>query len=143
MVTRGIRNNNPANIRRGASWKGLRRYQTDFFCQFENMSFGIRAFFVLMRTYHYRYNLNTISEILYRFAPLSENNTFAYISAVTSSMNKTLGSEYQIDEHTRVNVWLNPKTPSRFLREFAKNVFWIESKYVVDDDDLMKAISLI
>ena len=40
MLPRGIRNNNPLNIRRTAKdqWKGLRAQQTDAsFCQFESM----------------------------------------------------------------------------------------------------------
>ena len=44
---RGIRNNNPANIRRGSTWKGLvpflvdsvtnQRYYDKSFCQFKSM----------------------------------------------------------------------------------------------------------
>ena len=46
MLPRGIRNNNPLNIRRTAKdqWKGLRAQQTDAsFCQFESLEFGWRA----------------------------------------------------------------------------------------------------
>ena len=46
MLPRGIRNNNPLNIRRTAKdqWKGLRAQQTDAsFCQFESLEYGWRA----------------------------------------------------------------------------------------------------
>ena len=47
MLPRGIRNNNPLNIRRGKDqWKGLRAQQTDAsFCQFESLEYGWRAAF--------------------------------------------------------------------------------------------------
>ena len=61
MLPRGIRNNNPLNIRRTAKdqWKGLRAQQTDAsFCQFERLEFGWRAaFYLLTRTYYYKYRL--------------------------------------------------------------------------------------
>ena len=57
MLPRGIRNNNPLNIRRTAKdqWKGLRAQQTDAsFCQFERMEYGWRAaFYLLTRTYYH------------------------------------------------------------------------------------------
>ena len=54
MLPRGIRNNNPLNIRRSKDqWKGLRAQQTDSqFCQFETLEYGWRAaFYLLTRTY--------------------------------------------------------------------------------------------
>ena len=42
MLPRGIRNNNPLNIRRTAKdqWQGLRAQQTDAsFCQFESLDY--------------------------------------------------------------------------------------------------------
>ena len=43
MLPRGIRNNNPLNIRRTAKdqWKGLRAQQTDAsFCQFDSLEYS-------------------------------------------------------------------------------------------------------
>ena len=52
MTPRGIRNNNPLNIRRGASqWQGLKRRQTDKdFCQFVTVAYGYRAALRAQRT---------------------------------------------------------------------------------------------
>ena len=50
MLPRGIRNNNPLNIRKSKDqWQGMRREQTDSaFCQFENLAYGWRAAFKLL-----------------------------------------------------------------------------------------------
>ena len=85
MIPRGIRNNNPLNIRRGSQWQGLSRTQSDpSFCQFETLEWGWRAaFYLLTKTYYARYHLQTIREIISRWAPESENNTRAYIQNVS------------------------------------------------------------
>jgi len=86
MTTRGIRNNNPLNIRRSRDkWKGLKAEQTDIaFCQFESMEWGWRAaFWLLTRTYYHQYRLYTIRSIIKKWAPPGENNTAAYIAAVS------------------------------------------------------------
>lgn len=84
MSTRGIRNNNPANIRRGCNWKGLAKVQTDReFCQFDSMTWGVRALLVTLRTYVVKHHLHTVREIITRWAPPSDgNNTEKYIEFV-------------------------------------------------------------
>jgi hypothetical protein len=52
------------------------------FKQFRSVEWGYRAMFVLLDTYHIRYGLRTIREMISRYAPASENNTEAYITAV-------------------------------------------------------------
>ena len=74
MLPRGIRNNNPLNIRRGKDqWQGLRAQQTDAsFCQFESLEYGWRAaFYLLTRTYYHKW------------APPNENLTETYIQNVS------------------------------------------------------------
>ena len=83
---RGIRNNNPLNIRRsGDKWQGLRALQEDrAFCQFSTMEYGWRAAFVILcKTYYGKYKLRTIRDIVSRWAPAKENNTAAYIRHVS------------------------------------------------------------
>ena len=86
MLPRGIRNNNPLNIRRTAKdqWQGLRAKQTDAsFCQFESLDYGWRAaFYLLTRTYYHKYRLFTIRAIISRWAPPHENLTSTYIQNV-------------------------------------------------------------
>ena len=89
-MTRGIRNNNPLNIRRvaGQRWKGeiLPSIQGGdgggSFVRFESIEYGIRAAFVLLRTYAIKYKANCIQDIISRWAPASENNTEKYIKNV-------------------------------------------------------------
>lgn len=86
---RGIRNNNPLNIRKGSNWQGEKKPQTDRdFEQFESMQYGVRAGFKILRKYMTGYNgltekFNTIEKIIRRWAPPSENNTKAYIEHVS------------------------------------------------------------
>ena len=80
-----MRNCNPLNIRRiaGTKWKGQSAEQTDKeFVVFEELAWGIRAAFVLLRTYARKYHANCIRDIITRWAPPSENDTDAYIKNV-------------------------------------------------------------
>lgn len=83
MATRGIRNNNPLNIRRGSRWVGLSAEQTDpEFCKFTAPVFGLRAAFIILRRYIEVYHLVTIEQMISRWAPKSENKTEQYIKYV-------------------------------------------------------------
>jgi len=66
-----VRNNNPANIRRGSTkWQGESAVQTDAaFVQFITPEYGIRALSKVLDTYASKYGLNTVSGIINRFAP--------------------------------------------------------------------------
>lgn len=82
METRGIRNNNPGNIRRGQPWQGLSAIQTDAsFDQFVSPLWGIRAIAKIIKTYNSQ-GIDTISGIITKWAPSNENNTTAYINSV-------------------------------------------------------------
>lgn len=81
---RGIRNNNPLNIRRnGTKWEGLSPVQEDkSFFQFRTMAYGYRAAIKTIHTYFNKYGLKTIRRIIHRWAPPSENDTETYINVV-------------------------------------------------------------
>jgi hypothetical protein len=82
---RGLRNNNPLNIKRTGkdSWLGMSAVQEDkTFVQFMNMEYGWRAAFVILRNYYFKHGIHTIREIVKRWAPSSENDTDAYVSSV-------------------------------------------------------------
>ena len=82
-IPRGIRNNNPLNIRVGNVWLGEVPNPTDNeFEQFVSMFYGLRAGFILLRRYIRRYHLTTVPDIISRWAPGSENNTVKYIDTV-------------------------------------------------------------
>lgn len=85
---RGFRNNNPGNIRWGDEWQGLvpKSQRTDkSFCQFISPECGIRAMIVILRNYQNKYGLCTITGMIKRWAPPSENDTQAYINSVAQA----------------------------------------------------------
>ena len=87
-IPRGIRNNNPLNLRVGNNWKGEVVNPSDHtFEQFTEMKWGVRAAFVVLRNYIQRHKCNTIRKIISRWAPANENNTLAYIATVSQRAN--------------------------------------------------------
>lgn len=85
MEPRGIRLNNPFNIRISDNhWIGKTTPSRDeSFETFDTPEHGIRAGIKVLLTYFHKYSLKTIHEIISRFAPPSENDTDAYIASVT------------------------------------------------------------
>lgn len=87
-LPRGIRNNNPLNIRKGNNWKGeVAKCSDGEFEQFVSMQWGIRAGFKILKNYMTGYGgkmkaLTNVHEIIHRWAPPSENNCKAYIDSV-------------------------------------------------------------
>lgn len=83
-MSRGLRNCNPGNIRQSRSrFQGeVRPSRDSAFKQFESMAYGYRAMFVLLDTYHRRYGLTTIRQMISRWAPPTENFTEGYIRFV-------------------------------------------------------------
>lgn len=95
VIPRGIRNNNPLNIRIGNTWLGEVSNPTDpTFEQFVSMMYGVRAAFILIRRYIRHYHRDTVATIIYAWAPTSENQTIKYIDTVCGIMN--------IEPYTRV-----------------------------------------
>jgi hypothetical protein len=85
---RGIRNNNPGNIKRGQPWAGLSETQTDpTFCQFDMPEYGIRAMAKILITYNRRHMISCIQDAIARWAPSSENQTQTYINFVVTKTN--------------------------------------------------------
>ena len=83
-LPRGLRNNNPGNLRRtGDRWQGLAARQEDAeFFQFERMAYGYRALIKTLQNYRRIHGLQTLAEMIARWAPGHENDTAAYIRAV-------------------------------------------------------------
>ena len=87
-LPRGLRNNNPLNIRRSASqWQGMRTEQTDTaFVQFTSMVMGYRAAWRTLETYYKHFETKrrpfTPRNIIYRWAPPVENDSEAYLRRI-------------------------------------------------------------
>lgn len=83
-TSRGLRNNNPGNIRlSNTRYLGEVDSTDSAFKQFKSMAYGYRAMFVLLHTYQRKHHLNTIAEMISRYAPAVENHTEKYIKAVS------------------------------------------------------------
>ena len=89
---RGIRNNNPGNIRRSAdNWQGLRENQTDeSFFQFTDAKYGIRAMTRIIDNYKKR-GILSVDQIINTWAPPVENNTNAYLDHVLTQTGWSSG----------------------------------------------------
>ena len=90
-MTRGLRNNNPLNIRRvpGQHWKGQEppsnsplKGEDREFVRFSSMEYGIRAAFCILDTYRRKYQDVCVEDIINRWAPPSENDTRKYVETV-------------------------------------------------------------
>jgi hypothetical protein len=86
--SRGIRNNNPGNIKKSSEkWNGAVG-DDGTFVKFATPADGIRALARIIRVYNEKYKLDTIEQIIHRWAPKSENETGKYIDFVSKKMGK-------------------------------------------------------
>lgn len=84
---RGIRNNNPGNLRQyNQDWQGETGTDKDGFVIFDTMQNGVRAMAITLLNYQMRHGLFTVKEIINRYAPSVENDTDSYIKHVAKSI---------------------------------------------------------
>lgn len=96
---RGIRNNNPGNIRIGQKWQGLAPVQSDgAFCVFTTPQFGIRAIARIMLTYQAQDGCDTLRKIVSRWAPAVENDVPAYLAAVVHAVGVDPDAAIDVDQ---------------------------------------------
>ena len=97
MIPRSVRNFNPGNINSGEPWQGLQprdrmnpdqRTETRF-AVFSSPEWGFGALITLLRNYKRLYSLNTVAQIIARWAPPNENDTVAYKTAVARECGVT------------------------------------------------------
>lgn len=98
--SRGLRNNNPMNIRPfKVIYKGQIGVDNTGMAIFETVEYGLRAGANELMINYSKHGLNTIAKQINDFAPPSENNTQAYINAVSKSTgiapNKPLIMDYK------------------------------------------------
>lgn len=88
MTPRGIRLNNPGNIRHSKDkWLGLTPDQPDAeFCAFSLPEYGIRAMVKILLKHQLVNKCESILAQIRKWAPPTENNTEAYIKAVCSAL---------------------------------------------------------
>ena len=108
-ATRGYRNSNPGNLERvkGVRWRGQlpeaeEKRQDSRFCVFEDHKWGIRALATALKTYAASRRardgsaIDTVAEVIDRWAPTHENDTKAYAKAVASALGVGVNSKIDI-----------------------------------------------
>lgn len=86
MTPRGIRNNNPGNIRKSAiNWKGETPGSDPDFETYLTPEDGIRAMTRILLNYQATHGLQTVRQIINRWAPPVENDTGAYVMHVAEA----------------------------------------------------------
>lgn len=136
-LTRGLRNNNPGNIREGKGdstfWVGERATDDDAsFEEFTTMPYGVRAATVLFRNYQSIYGLDSIARLIGRWAPPNENNTAAYIAHISARTG------------IPPRAYINLRGPA--IYPFLRAVFREENGPVADtfisEEDIRKGVAL-
>ena len=92
MATRpnlNVRNNNPLNIRfsKHNNWDG-QIGQSGGFAKFETPEYGFRAAYKLIQRYREVYGLNSLTDIVARWAPEHENDSDAYAEFLAAKLDK-------------------------------------------------------
>lgn len=106
MISRGIRNNNPGNIRYvegiTSEYKGCVG-SDGAFCKFDSPTNGIRALAMLLSTYQRKHGIKTIRAAINRWAPPVENDTGAYVNAVAKKVG--VGPDVELDFSNPGVLW--------------------------------------
>jgi len=108
-LPRGIRNNNPGNIRHGSNWQGLNPNSRNIdpaFCVFTSSVYGIRALAKVLINYKKIHSLNTVRQIISRYAPPNENQTTAYIQSVAKQLGVVPDTVINVEERGVLTVFI-------------------------------------
>lgn len=88
MTSRGLRNNNPGNLRdQGIPWQGVTGADADGYLIFDTALNGIRAIARDLWTKFHKDGLRTVAAIIAKYAPPEDrNDTGAYVAAVAKAL---------------------------------------------------------
>lgn len=97
-MTRGLKNNNPLNIRKNnTKWHGLAKEQTDkSFFVFAAPEWGYRAALRTLQNYNRVHGLTSIRQWVNRWAPPCENPTDNYLEFVCEKVGMPADTEPRI-----------------------------------------------
>lgn len=127
---RGLRNNNPLNIKIGNTWLGEVTNPIDpTFEQFVSLRYGLRAAFIILRRYVRHYNRKTIRAIISSWAPEVEPLLQAYINNVVKFTG--IDPDVEID-------YADKETMCKIVSAMAR----VECGQAISDDEIHKAYDI-
>lgn len=128
---RGIRNNNPGNIEfnESVNWRG--QTGTDGrFAKFESPVLGIRALARILKNYKRIHGINTVADVISRWAPSVENDTAAYVRSVAKATGFGAADEIDLED---------PEVLSKIIPAIIKHE---NGKQPYEDETIREGISL-
>jgi hypothetical protein len=133
-LVRGLRNNNPGNLKYVASndWTGklpLAKNTDKTFEQFREFRYGVAAMMKLIRKYIQSGRATTIRGIIGIYAPPSENNTARYIQTVSARLGVGPDQPLAVNEQT--------------LKQLAKTIALVEVGRELTASELKHGYNLI
>ena len=98
LPPRGIRNNNPGNVRANPNvmWQHQSGVDGEGFIVFNDPVYGIRCLCMVFRHYVEYDGLTTLRQMIDRWAPPVENDTGAYVEDVARYVNADPDAPYDI-----------------------------------------------
>ena len=126
----GLRNNNPGDLRPGDHWQGMIG-TNDGFIVFSDITWGLRA---LARdlTSKIEEGTDTISTLISKYAPPSENDTETYIADVSRDTGLDPGLQLGTD----------PDTLSSLMRAIMNHELGGSYSGMVSDQDIAQGVSM-
>lgn len=129
---RGIRNNNPGNVRRGERWEGIAEVPLDDeFVTFKSPVWGIRAMAKILINYQKLHHLGTIASMIRRWAPPSENDSDSYVLHVVKKVG--------IGRHDAISL---TKEPAKFAAMIRAMIMHENGVQPYSDKKIDKGIAL-
>jgi hypothetical protein len=103
---RGMRNNNPFNLRLSSNkWRGkiYDNKQDSEFEEFESIEYGLRAGLINIRT-HIGRGKNTIASLMHTLSPTHENPTFNFINYIVDKSGIEADQIIEFDKETAFQI---------------------------------------
>lgn len=103
---RGIRNNNPGNIRYNAAnqWQGQTGQDAAGFCTFDTPENGVRAIAVILKNYSRHYGLNTVDGIARRWSATDQE---AYVTNVSAALGVGPYDTISLDDASTLTTFVD------------------------------------
>lgn len=96
-LPRGIRNNNPGNLRPGPAWQGVAGLDTappdPPYLRFVDPEHGVRALARTLISYRERHGIDTLAAVFARWAPVGDgNDPDAYAAVVAQALGQDMAT---------------------------------------------------